>query len=52
MLFFIFFSSNISQYHATVEQRNYFTPNSTIEVFTPNETFNIKIDNICDNYEE
>ena len=33
---------------ATVEQRNYFTPNSTIEVFTPNETFNIKIDNIYD----
>ena len=33
---------------ATVEQRNYFTPNSIIEVFTPKESFNIKIDQIFD----
>ena len=33
---------------ATVEQRNYFTPNSIIEVFTPKESFNIKIDQIYD----
>ena len=31
-----------------VEQRNYFEPNSIIEVFTPNETFNIHIDDIYD----
>jgi putative protease len=31
-----------------VEQRNYFEPNSLIEVFTPNETFNIHIDDIYD----
>ena len=34
---------------ATVEQRNYFTPNSKIEVFSPTETFNIKIKEIYDN---
>ena len=33
---------------ATVEQRNYFKPNSTIEIFTPKETFYIKIDEIYD----
>jgi len=33
---------------ATVEQRNYFTPNSIIEVFTSKESFNIKIDQIFD----
>lgn len=32
----------------TVEQRNYFKPNSIIEVFTPKETFNVKIDEIYD----
>ena len=31
-----------------VEQRNYFVPHSTIEVFTPNDTFVIKIDEIYD----
>lgn len=33
---------------AIVEQRNYFLPNSTIEVFTPNNTFNIDIKEIYD----
>ena len=33
---------------ATVEQRNYFKPNSIIEIFTPSESFNIKIDEIYD----
>lgn len=33
---------------AIVEQRNYFMPNSTIEVFTPNNTFNIDIKEIYD----
>ena len=33
---------------AYVEQRNYFLPNSTIEVFTPNNTFNIDIKEIYD----
>ncbi|MBR6071343.1 MAG: U32 family peptidase [Acholeplasmatales bacterium] len=33
---------------ATVEQRNYFMPNSIIEIFTPSESFNIKIDEIYD----
>ena len=33
---------------ATVEQRNYFTPNSKIEVFSPTTTFNIDIANIYD----
>ncbi len=32
----------------TVEQRNHFKPNSTIEVFTPNDTFNIDIKEIYD----
>ena len=31
-----------------VEQRNYFLPNSTIEVFTPEKTFTIKIAEIYD----
>lgn len=31
-----------------VEQRNYFLPNSTIEVFTPDKTFTIKIAEIYD----
>ena len=31
-----------------VEVRNYFLPNTTIEVFTPNETFDLKIGNIYD----
>ncbi len=31
-----------------VEQRNYFTPFSTIEVFTPTNTFNLKIEEIYD----
>ena len=31
-----------------VEQRNYFLPNSTIEVFSPKETFNINIKEIYD----
>ena len=31
-----------------VEQRNYFLPNSTIEVFTPEKTFNISIKEIYD----
>lgn len=31
-----------------VEQRNYFVPNSTIEVFTPSKTFNIDIKEIYD----
>ncbi len=31
-----------------VEQRNYFLPNSILEVFTPSKTFNIKIGNIYD----
>ena len=31
-----------------VEQRNYFLPNSTIEVFTPEKTFNIDIKEIYD----
>ena len=31
-----------------VEVRNYFLPNTTIEVFTPNETFYLKIGNIYD----
>jgi putative protease len=31
-----------------VEQRNYFTPNSTLEVFTPEKTFNLKIGKIYD----
>ena len=31
-----------------IEQRNYFLPNTTIEVFTPNETFDLKIGNIYD----
>ena len=31
-----------------VEQRNYFTPNSTLEVFTPEKTFTIKIAEIYD----
>lgn len=31
-----------------VEQRNYFTPNSTIEVFTPDKTFTIDIKDIYD----
>ncbi len=33
---------------ATVEQRNYFKPNSKIEIFTPTETFYINIDQIYD----
>ena len=33
---------------ATVEQRNYFKPNSKIEIFTPTETFYINIDEIFD----
>lgn len=33
---------------AIVEQRNYFLPNSTIEVFTPSNTFNINIKEIYD----
>ncbi|MBE6137538.1 MAG: U32 family peptidase [Erysipelotrichaceae bacterium] len=33
---------------AIVEQRNYFLPNSTIEVFTPTKTFNINIKEIYD----
>lgn len=33
---------------AIVEQRNYFTPHSTIEVFTPTNTFNLKIEEIYD----
>lgn len=32
----------------TIEQRNYFLPNSTLEVFTPNETFNLEIKEIYD----
>ena len=32
----------------TVEQRNYFLPNSTLEVFTPKSTFNLKIEDIYD----
>ncbi|MCR5113935.1 MAG: U32 family peptidase [Acholeplasmatales bacterium] len=31
-----------------VEQRNYFEPNSVIEVFTPEKTFNIKIGEVYD----
>ena len=31
-----------------VEVRNYFLPNTTIEVFTPNETFDLKIGDIYD----
>ena len=31
-----------------VEQRNYFLPHSTIEVFTPTKTFNINIEEIYD----
>ena len=31
-----------------VEQRNYFEPNSIIEVFTPEKTFNIQIEEIYD----
>ena len=33
---------------ATVEQRNYFKPNSKIEIFTPTKTFYINIDQIYD----
>lgn len=33
---------------AYIEQRNYFLPNSTLEVFTPKETFKLKIDDIYD----
>ena len=33
---------------AIIEQRNYFVPNSTIEVFTPTRTFNLEIGEIYD----
>ena len=33
---------------AIIEQRNYFVPNSTIEVFTPTKTFDLKIGEIYD----
>ena len=33
---------------AIVEQRNYFLPNSTIEVFSPTKTFNIDINELYD----